>query len=74
MTLDQKPALRCAIYTRKSSEEVSNNPSVHSMLSAKHARPLLQARNRKAGAYSLPAMTTVDTLVGLWTGPPFNAC
>jgi len=57
---------RCAIYTRKSSEEGLDSHSTPFMPSEKPARPTLQARSTKAGTPSQPSTTMVASPVATW--------
>jgi hypothetical protein len=67
MSTDRKPVMHCAIYTRKSSEEVSSNPSTHSTRSVKLARHSSSASDMKVGSYCMLATMMVDSPVAPWS-------
>jgi hypothetical protein len=65
---------RCAVYTRKSSERVSNRASIRCMHSAKPARPSSRASRAKAGNWSRPHTMTVASPAGTWSGLLCSDC
>jgi hypothetical protein len=66
---DQRKTVRCAVYTRKSSEE-----GLEQSFNSLHARerpvkPTSKARSTKAGRLSGPNTTMVASRVARWSGP-----
>ena len=67
MSTDSKPILRCAIYTRKSSEE-GLEQSFNSLDAQREAGEAFILSQRHEGWQTLPlAMTTAGTLVEPWS-------
>jgi hypothetical protein len=64
---------RCAIYTRKSSEEglEQNFNSLHAQRPAKHSS---EVRPVKAGAWSRQHMTMADSPAQRWSGRRSKRC
>ena len=59
--------LRCAVYTRKSSEEGLDRSSTRSMPSARPARPISPARRPRAGCSCPTATTTAASPAARWS-------
>jgi site-specific DNA recombinase len=74
MPADSKSVIRCAIYTRKSSEEGLDQSFNSLEAGGKPAKPILPARNMNAGAASPRTMRTGAILVGRWTDRPCVTC
>jgi hypothetical protein len=70
MTLESKRLIRCAIYTRKSSEEGLEQ----SFNSLDAQREACEANDRKAGEFYSPTTTTGDIPAEPWNEPPFSDC
>ena len=71
MQMETRPTrrLRCAIYTRKSSEEGLDMEFNSLDPSGRPARRTSPARNLKAGSPRVNAMTMVASLGAIWTAP-----
>ena len=66
--------VRCAIYTRKSSEE-GLEQEVNSLQAQREAcRPSLAANGKKAGGAYVRLMTTVGSPARRWVGRLYNGC
>jgi hypothetical protein len=75
MNGEPKSVTRCAIYTRKSSEEgVSNNPSTPWTLNGKPVRPSSSASARRAGAPFPPSTTMAAIPVEPCSDRPSSVC
>jgi hypothetical protein len=68
------PIRRCAIYTRKSSEEGSSRASTHYMRSARRAKRSSRARLVKDGVSSRPPMTMAGCPVARWNDQRSSVC
>ena len=62
-----KPKVRCAIYTRKSSEEGLDLAFNRLDAQREASPPTSTASARKAGSPSTTATTTADTAVATWS-------
>ena len=61
--------IRCAIYTRKSTDEGWTRNSIPSTRSANRARPTSPARSTSDGSATRPTTTTADSPVATWSAP-----
>lgn len=57
--------IRCAIYTRKSTEEGLEQDLTAYKPSGKRAKPILRAKSTSIGNYSLQNMMTVNIQVAI---------
>ena len=64
----ESKVLRCAIYTRKSTEHGLELESIPWMPSVRPARPTSRARPRRAGRPCSSAMTIPPIPAATWTG------
>jgi site-specific DNA recombinase len=69
-----RATVRCAIYTRKSTEEGWNRSSTRSWPSGKPRKPTSSASGSKAGRRLRNDMTTEVSAAATWTGRPSSAC
>ena len=67
-----KPKLRCAVYTRKSSEEGLELDSTASTPSEKHVRRMSRVKKRRAGIWCRTDTTTVASPAEHSNGLPCN--